>query len=247
MVTSPCKQSVLHAQYRREDASEDVVPRLSHRLDVETSGVLVLSTEKKLASRMAKQFQQRVVDKTYLAIVDGVPLEKEGTIDIPLTKSLDPTSTFYVQYKDEQNGKACTTKYRVLSELQGGKYCLVAFSPVTGNVTTLRHHQFSWKGIVSLDTSSTGLLCLGRTHQIRAHAQLIGHPLVGDVKYNARVRESSSSRERLALHCCTLRFQHPATFEVIEPFACIDDTFPILTEAERDHFNAMVQQGIDWS
>eukprot|EP00049_Salpingoeca_infusionum_P012278 m.223717 g.223717 ORF g.223717 m.223717 type:complete len:219 (-) comp15140_c1_seq20:1511-2167(-) len=218
MVTSPCKQSVLHAQYRREDASEDVVPRLSHRLDVETSGVLVLSTEKKLASRMAKQFQQRVVDKTYLAIVDGVPLEKEGTIDIPLTKSLDPTSTFYVQYKDEQNGKACTTKYRVLSELQGGKYCLVAFSPVTG-----------------------------RTHQIRAHAQLIGHPLVGDVKYNARVRESSSSRERLALHCCTLRFQHPATFEVIEPFACIDDTFPILTEAERDHFNAMVQQGIDWS
>lgn len=144
------------------DAGEK--PRLVHRIDKDTSGLLLLARNRKTAELLTKAFREHGLQKTYLAITRGCPERFEGQINMPLEK---------VGEKSEVTpaGKKAVTTYKVLDHA-GKKYALVEAEPLTG-----------------------------RTHQIRAHLEAIGAPILGDDKYFGRERKRLSEvADKLYLH-----------------------------------------------
>lgn len=139
-------------------------PKLVHRIDKDTSGLLVLARNRTYADLLTSAFRDHQLPKTYLALVKGAPKQKSGKIDAPLEKSGEKVVI-------NQDGKSAITTYEVLDEL-GDKFALLAASPLTG-----------------------------RTHQIRAHLESIGVPIVGDDKYFGRERQRFTNlSDKLHLH-----------------------------------------------
>jgi len=110
-------------------------PGIIHRLDRDTSGIIIGARTPEAASLLQKQFADRKAKKTYIAIVDGMLKEKEATINLPIGRNPSLPSTFRVDPK----GKSAVTKYKVLAE-QDGK-SLVRLSPQTGRTHQLRVHM----------------------------------------------------------------------------------------------------------
>lgn len=121
-------------------------PKLVHRIDKDTSGVLVLARNRTWADRLTKAFREHTLPKTYLALVNSCPKNPAGEIKAPLEKCGEKSLV-------SPDGKPAATVYKTLDEV-GSKFALVEASPLTG-----------------------------RTHQIRAHMEYIGCPIVGDDKY----------------------------------------------------------------
>ncbi len=160
----------------------------THRLDMDTSGLLVLAFTKEAHRCVSMQFEARSVEKEYEALLEGVLAEDEGLIDIPIR--LDTENRPY-QIADWERGKRAVTQWKRLSVevIDGRKYTRVRFFPQTG-----------------------------RTHQLRVHSALIGHPIKGDRLYGTR-----RDGERLALHAASIAFDHPesgkrVSFTVPAPF-----------------------------
>ena len=109
-------------------------PGIVHRLDRDTSGILIGARNSETARLLQKQFADRKVKKTYLAIVDGILKHPEAQIDLPIGRSPSTPSTFRVDGK----GKTAITSYRVLSEDNGQS--LVRLQPLTGRTHQLRVH-----------------------------------------------------------------------------------------------------------
>lgn len=107
---------------------------LVHRLDRDTSGVVILAKNPKTQTMLRKQFQDRKTHKTYYAIVDGMPKLPEAMIDLPINRNLKRPTTFEVN----QNGKPSQTYYKVL-ESKNGK-SLLELKPTTGRTHQLRVH-----------------------------------------------------------------------------------------------------------
>lgn len=128
-------------------------PKLVHRLDRDTSGVLVLARNTKTAALLSKMFSGKDIEKTYLALVHGCPLKEQGTIDYRLLKSVHGEGSFERVAVDDEEGKYARTEYMVLESL-ARKFALMELRPLTG-----------------------------RTHQLRVHMQAIDCPIVGDIKY----------------------------------------------------------------
>jgi len=130
-------------------------PRLVHRLDRDTSGVLLLARSAAAAARLATAFKHRETRKVYWALVAGVPEPRSGTIDLALTKDgARGAATGREQVRvDPEDGARAITHYTTL-DTAGRKVSFLALAPVTG-----------------------------RTHQIRVHCAAIGHPILGDAKY----------------------------------------------------------------
>ncbi len=105
-----------------------------HRLDRATSGVIVCAKSEEASRWLQKQFSNRKVKKTYIAIVDSIPKEQNAVIDMPIERNPKSPQTFRVGV----NGKSATTAYQVLST-NGGK-CLIQLNPVTGRTHQLRVH-----------------------------------------------------------------------------------------------------------
>ncbi len=124
-------------------------PWLAHRLDQDTAGCLVIALKKSFLLQAQAAFAAGEVQKTYWAVVNGVPGEKAGVIDAPLAKQTVQKSWKMVV---DPKGQEAVTHWRVLGT--GGTMALVEFCPKTG-----------------------------RTHQIRAHAAAMGHPIMGDAVY----------------------------------------------------------------
>lgn len=142
----------------------DETPKLVHRIDKDTSGVLVLARDRKNAELLTKAFRDRDLHKTYLALVRGCPKQASGEIKAGLEKSGEKSVV-----TDE--GKKAETSYRVLDEV-GNRFALVEAKPLTG-----------------------------RTHQIRAHMEYIGCPIVGDEKYFGGERvKINNLADKLYLH-----------------------------------------------
>lgn len=108
---------------------------VAHRLDRDTSGVMILAKSEEVQKFLKKQFQDRKVHKTYYAIVQGRPKLDEARIDLPLKRDLKRPTTFRV----DAGGKASETFYKVLKS--NDKYSLVELKPTTGRTHQLRVHM----------------------------------------------------------------------------------------------------------
>ncbi len=107
---------------------------LVHRLDRDTSGVVILAKNPDTQKMLRKQFQDRKTHKTYFAIVSGHPKLDEALIDLPIARNLKHPTTFIV----DQNGKASQTKYQVVEKTP--HYSLIKLQPTTGRTHQLRVH-----------------------------------------------------------------------------------------------------------
>lgn len=107
---------------------------LVHRLDRDTSGVVILAKNPETQKLLRKQFQNRKTHKTYYAVVEGHPKLAEAMIDLPIARNLKRPTTFQV----DQNGKPSQTYYRVVR--QNAKYSLLELKPTTGRTHQLRVH-----------------------------------------------------------------------------------------------------------
>lgn len=170
-------------------------PGLVHRIDKDTSGLLVIAKTEESIIALAKQFYDHAIERIYYALVWGEPEPATGTIDVNLARSLQDRR-IVAPYKDPTQGKRAITHYQVVKKL---------------------HY-------VSLVKCT---LATGRTHQIRAHMQYLGHPIFGDTsyggnqvvkgarftKYKAFVTHCCRLLPRQALHAQALGFIHPTTLQ----------------------------------
>lgn len=126
--------SMPRAQYCPEKTLEDY-GLLVHRLDRDTSGVVIMAKNEDVKMFLKKQFQDRTTHKTYYAVVEGRPKLDEAKIDLPIARDLKRPTTFRV----DPNGKASETYYKVLKS--NDKYSLVELRPTTGRTHQLRVHM----------------------------------------------------------------------------------------------------------
>ncbi len=113
-------------------------PRLVHRLDKDTSGLLLIARTGQAAKRLAESFRQRETEKLYWAVVVGVPPQKEGAIDLPLAKRPGARDREMMQV-DKENGQKALTHFRELDRL-AKRAALLALWPRTGRTHQLRVH-----------------------------------------------------------------------------------------------------------
>ncbi|MCP5073843.1 MAG: RluA family pseudouridine synthase [Rhodobacteraceae bacterium] len=178
----------------------DARPKLVHRLDKDTSGVLVLARNGRAAAGLAKAFQTRKTRKIYWAAVAGCPHPRIGTIRYGLVKAAghgphgagEKMTCIHPDEVDHFPGsKRATSDYAVI-EAVGKRLSWVALVPITG-----------------------------RTHQLRVHMAEIGHPIIGDGKYgtNSQVNEGDgwgaqlggSVSRKMHLHARSLTIEHPVS------------------------------------
>lgn len=110
-------------------------PGIVHRLDRDTSGILIMAKNPETASLLGRQFSERKVKKTYIAIVEGNPKVPAARISVPIGRNLKAPATF----KADKNGKMAETTYKVVA--QNEKEALVILKPLTGRTHQLRVHM----------------------------------------------------------------------------------------------------------
>ncbi len=155
-------------------------PRLVHRLDRDTSGVLVLARSARVAGRLMNAFSGKSIQKTYWALVQGVPIPSEGTIDLALAKQEE--GEIEKVAIDEKNGKRAVTHYRVLEALSR-TLAWMELTPVTGRTHQLRVHMASIGHAIIADGKYGGkeVFVSGLPNKLHLHARRIVVPGVLDV------------------------------------------------------------------
>jgi 23S rRNA pseudouridine1911/1915/1917 synthase len=161
-------------------------PGIVHRLDRDTSGVLVVAKTQEMYEWLKLQFKDRLVKKEYRALVSGSMKEKEGKIDRPIGAS--------------------ASDFRKKSATRGSKGILR--DAVTEYVVIRRLHREDLLSMNNLDEATLVALFpkTGRTHQLRVHMKAINHPIIGDALYGG-AREQTG--QRLMLHAYSLGFSLP--------------------------------------
>jgi len=155
---------------------ETFKPRLVHRLDMDTSGVLVFAKTLPMARWLTNAFKERTVQKTYWALVCGVPQKKEGVISLPLSKKPDPLGEKV--RVDHIEGVGATTYYRVIEAL-GNRISWLELNPKTGRTHQLRVHCAEGLKTPVLGDGKYGgneAFPLGRT-PLHLHARTLTFPL----------------------------------------------------------------------
>ncbi|OGC08003.1 RNA pseudouridine synthase [candidate division WOR-1 bacterium RIFOXYD2_FULL_36_8] len=162
-------------------------PGIVHRLDKDTSGVIIAAKSDEAHKALSRQFKNRTIKKIYLALVKGIVKEDSGVIDVPIgrhpvnRKKMDVASP-----QKKQRFRKAITHYKVIKKFKD--VTLLEIEPKTG-----------------------------RTHQIRVHLASIGHPVVGDVLYGgSKYKAQSTEKSGQLLHAKSIRFMHPTTGKYVE-------------------------------
>lgn len=169
-------------------------PGIVHRLDKETSGVMVVAKDDEACHHLTRQFKNRRVEKVYLAIVHGNMKQNEGLIDAPIGRHPDQRKKMSIR---TSRGRAALTRWKVMERF--GAFTLLEIHPQTG-----RTHQI-------------------RVHLTSMGHPLLGDPLYGrkGVVQDQKMRECIKRMNRQALHALQLEFDHPCTGERIQFIAPI--------------------------
>ena len=186
-------------------------PGIVHRLDKNTSGILVVAKTDDAHQNLSEQFKEHTVKRQYQTMVWGVPEKEHGVINAALRRH--PVRRKDMSIVDNENlGE---------SEREKGKYAITHWR-------VLKRFEFCSLLACRLET--------GRTHQIRVHLTSIGHPVIGDPQYgksplkripsvSAELSQTIANFRRQALHAEILGFKHPSSEEWIEFSAAIPDDF----------------------
>ncbi|HEY6305310.1 MAG TPA: RluA family pseudouridine synthase [Candidatus Angelobacter sp.] len=190
--------ALLHRFGPMSQAGGELRPGIVHRLDKETSGLMVVAKTDAAHRKLAQQFARRAVKKTYMALVHGWMKQPQGTINTPIGRDLVRRARMTTRRgTGSKPGRPAITHWKVLQQIEG-KYG--RFSLVEARIET------------------------GRTHQIRVHLASLGHPVAGDTLYGAP-REIAGYRGTAAepaslarnfLHSSAIQFQHPTTNKLLE-------------------------------
>jgi 23S rRNA pseudouridine1911/1915/1917 synthase len=182
--------ALLHRFGPLSQVGGDLRPGIVHRLDKETSGLIVVAKNDAAHRKLAAQFAARQVKKTYIALVHGWLKNDKGTISAAISR--DAVRRVRMTTR-RSGGREAVTHYVVQRRLQSdfGKFTLLE---------------------VTIDT--------GRTHQIRVHLSSLGRPIVGDTLYGAPREVANKSDARLFLprnflHAAKLQFTHPTTGKLV--------------------------------
>ncbi|MEK7517762.1 MAG: RluA family pseudouridine synthase [Patescibacteria group bacterium] len=191
-----------------------------HRLDKETSGILVVAKTPKAFENLQKQFKERQVKKTYIALVHGKVEPNEGEINVPVGRLPWNRKRFGVV----SGGREAVTRYRVLRiklyKRHSGKPRLA------GRIQNLPRERVaaardSGQARMTGKEESLSLLELypqtGRTHQIRVHLKYFNHPLFSDSLYGGRktARNDRKLLSRIFLHASKISFYHPNNGQIV--------------------------------
>jgi 23S rRNA pseudouridine1911/1915/1917 synthase len=190
----------LHRRYRRPgDPAHDVVPRLLHRIDRETSGVVCASLDEDFHGKVGRLFEDRFVQKTYLAVVHGAPPQEEGIVDLGIGEATGSAIHLKMEARRDGSGWPALTRYRVVRK--NARYALVELAPKTG-----RQHQI-------------------RVHMHALGCPLVGDKVYGvpESVFFEHLRNaiSAESKELLvlprhALHAHKIAFQNPLSGAALE-------------------------------
>lgn len=159
----------------------DDIPKRVHRLDKDTSGILLVAKNDKILEFLQKQFKERKVEKKYIALIIGSLKNKQGKIETLLGRSQNDRrkQKVYLPHDPSSEGKReAITKYRVLQNFK--KYTLIEAEPKSG-----------------------------RKHQIRVHFTHLGHPLAGDKLYGFKNQPLPEGLKRQFLHANYLKIKLP--------------------------------------
>jgi tRNA pseudouridine32 synthase/23S rRNA pseudouridine746 synthase len=148
---------------------------LMHRLDLDTSGVMVFARHRQAQAALARAFQQRRVEKRYVALVDGEPGDDAGTIDLPIARDWPNRP---LQKICRETGRSARTHYRVLE--RHGHYSRLLLTPVTGRTHQLRIHcRELGHAILGCDMYAPSAV-LGRAPRLMLHASYLALPHPAD-------------------------------------------------------------------
>lgn len=166
-------------------------PMTCHRLDLSTSGVMILALDARTHRNLSIQFESRRTRKRYIALVEGHLDADAGVIDTPLRKDMEVRPLMLVDYAD---GLPSQTRWRVLARerWEGQRVTRVEFEPITGRTHQLRVHA-----------AHPRITTIG--HPAPEHTPGLGAPIVGDELY------AGLPAPRLMLHASMLSIHHPVT------------------------------------
>lgn len=178
-------------------------PGIVHRLDKDTSGLMIVAKNDDVQRALQSAIQQRLVDRKYVTLVHGRIVPDTGLIDAPIGRHPKEPKKMWVS--DAAGARQAVTSFRTLERFEAG----------------------------GLDDGYTLIECklqTGRTHQIRVHVAYIQHPVVGDPLYGRRRIKEDLGLTRQFLHSYSLAFDHPVTGERI---ALLEPLPPDLSGALR--------------
>jgi 23S rRNA pseudouridine1911/1915/1917 synthase len=207
--------ALLHRYQSLSSVGGEQRPGIVHRLDKQTSGLIIVARNDAAHARLAEMFAQRQMRKTYIALVHGHLKQDHGTIDAPIGRDLVRRTRMTTRRRT--GARNAVSHYTVLRRISS------RFGPFT---------------LVSVRIET------GRTHQIRVHLASIGHPVVGDTLYGAPARlmvipsrqtrdpePESLALQRNFLHAAELEFAHPRTGEPVQLKSALPEELETLLRA----------------
>lgn len=185
--------ALLHRFKALSEVGGDLRPGIVHRLDRNTSGLIVVAKNDVAHRKLASQFSEREISKTYIALVHGWFKDTKGTVSAAISR--DAVRRTRMTVRRSEGGRTAVSHYRVVRQFESvyGKFAIVE---------------------VKIET--------GRTHQIRVHMSSIGHPVVGDTLYGApaeikpKGKIEPISLSRHFLHAARLEFRQPKSGKVLQ-------------------------------
>lgn len=202
LLSTPGKEPELYDSLYSRTLSISPFAQLVHRLDMATSGLVIIALQKQAEAQLKKQFEQRKVQKTYLARVWGKPAVASGEINLPLICDWPNRPKQKVCY---ERGKPALTLYKVLSseELASKELTQEAKEVLAEKPANSQAYKKQLTSLVELTPIT------GRSHQLRVHLQALGCPIIGDRFYAPL--EAQKASNRLLLQAAGLVFTHPET------------------------------------